>query len=194
MVSEQSDAKTATIDELEQAVQKLTEDNKELSDELAAYQGSSGASKASDGLMKAVRAYIENPDDIETIATYLEELEENEAADGEEQEEVQKSEAFTALYNKLIETVGADLAAHYYDSGYSSYRAEDYEAAIPDLQRAYEYDETNGDALFNLANSYRRSNDEVKAKEVYAMVIDHFPGTELANRSETSLAEINNAE
>ena len=191
MVSEQSDAKTATIDELEQTAQKLTEENKELMDELAAYEGSSGASKAADGLMKAVRAYIENPADIETIASCLEELEEVEA---DEEEEEQRTAEFTALYDKLIEMVGAELAIYYYNAGFSSYRIEDYEAAIPNLQRAYQYNETNVDALFNLANSYRRSNDEVKAKEIYAMVIDNFPGTELANRSETSLAEINNAE
>ena len=194
MVSEQSDAKTATIDEQEQVIQKLTEEKAQLSDELAAYQGSSGNVKATDGLMMAVRAYLENPEDIETIASCLEELEEDGEDKADETAKEQKSESFTALYNKLIETVGADLAAFYYNSGYSSYRAEDYEAAIPDLQRAYEYDETNGDALFNLGNSYRRSGDDDKAKEVYAMVIDNFPETELANRSETNLAEINNAE
>ena len=48
--------------------------------------------------------------------------------------------------------------------------------------------------MFNIGNSYRRSGDDDKAKEVYAMVIDNFPETELANRSETNLAEINNAE
>lgn len=193
IVSEQLDTKTARIDELEQAVQKLTDENKSISDELASYQESGADSKAADGLMKAVRAYIENPGDIEMMASCLEELEE-ETAEGEEKEEEQRTEAFTALYDKLIEIVGPSLATYYYNAGNSSYRAEDYETAIPNLQRAYQYDETNADALFNLGNSYRRSNDEVKAKEIYAMVIDNFPGTELANRSETSLAEINNAE
>lgn len=194
MVSEQSDAKTATIDEQEQVIQKLTEEKTQLSDELAAYQGASGNVKATDGLMMAARAYLESPEDIAAIASCLEQLEEDGTDEADEAAEEQKSEAFMALYDKLIEAVGADLASYYYNAGYSSYRAEDYEAAIPNLQRAYEYDETNGDALFNLGNSYRRSGDEDSAKEVYAMVMDNFPGTELANRSETNLAEINNAE
>lgn len=193
VVSEQSDAKTATIDELEQKVQKLTEENTTLSDELASYNGTNGTLKATDGLMLAVNAYMEAPDDIEAIAGYLEALE---AQDGEnaEEEEAQKTEAFTALYDKLIELTGADLADYYFNAGNASYRAEDFEAAIPNLIRAYQYDETNGDALFYLGNCYRSSGDDDKAKGTYAMVIDNFPGTEIANRSETNLAEINNAE
>ncbi len=189
-VSEQLDGKTATIDELEQKVQKLTEENTSLSDELASYQGTNGTLKATDGLMMAVSAYMENPGDIETIASYLEALEEKD----EEEEETQKTEAFTELYDKLLELVGADLVTYYYNAGYSSYRSEDFEAAIPNLLRAYQYDNKNGDALFYLGNCYRRTGDDDKAKETYAMVIDNFPDTEIANRSETNLAEINNAE
>ena len=37
-----------------------------------------------------------------------------------------------------------------------------------------------------------RSGDTDRAKEVYAQVIDNFPGTNRASRSETYLAEINN--
>lgn len=186
-VSEQSDAKTATIDELEQKVQKLTDENTGLKDELASYQGSNGTVKATDGLMLAVGAYMENPEDIESIAKYMEALDEGE-------EETQRTEAFTVLYDKLMELVGTQLVEFYYNAGYESYRAEDYEAAIPNLLRAYQYDNTNGDALFYLGICYQESGDENKAKEAYAMVIDDFPGTEIANKSETYLAEINNAE
>ena len=188
-VSEQLDTKTATIDELEQKVQKLTEENTALSDELASYQGTDGTLKATDGLMLAASAYMENPEDIENIAAYMEALDTE-----DEEEETQKTETYTVLYDRLIEVVGADLAKFYYDAGYGSYRSEDFEAAIPNLQRAYQYDNTNGDALYYLGNCYRRTDEGDKAKETYAMVIDNFPGTEIANRSETSLAEINNAE
>ena len=186
-VSEQSDAKTATIDELEQKVQKLTEENSGLKEELSSYQGSDGTVKATDGLMLAVSAYMKDPEDIETIAKYMEALDEGEA-------ETQHTEAFTVLYDKLMELVGTQLVEFYYNAGYASYRAEAYEEAIPNLLRAYQYDNTNGDALFYLGICYQRSGDETKAKEAYAMVIDDFPGTEIANRSETYLAEINNAE
>ncbi len=191
VVSEQSDAKTASIDELEQKVQKLTDDNTQLTEELAAYRGTDGTIKATDGLMMAVGAYLETPEDIATIATYLEALE-NESET--EDEALYKTDSFVTLYNDFINLVGGNLATYYYDKGYESYRGENFEAAIPDLENAYKYNPENGDALFYLGNSYRKNNNNDKAKEVYAQVIDNFSGTERASRSETYLAEINNAE
>ena len=193
VVSEQSDAKTATIDELEQKVQNLTDSQERLQEELAAYQGTNGEIKATDGLMMAVNAYLEDPEDIETIASYLEILEENEESLTEEVGR-EKSESFTALYNKLLELLGTGLVDYYYNIGYESYRAENYEEAIPNLERAYRYDNTKAEALFYLGNSYHRNGDDNKAKETYALVMDYFPDTEFANKSETYLAEINNAE
>ena len=60
------------------------------------------------------------------------------------------------------------------------------------FRSAYRYNNTNVDALFYLGNAYRQSGDNDKAKEVYAQVIDNFPNTNRANRSEAYLAEINN--
>ena len=141
----------------------------------------------------AVNAYLEDPEDIETIASYLEILEENEESLTEEVGR-EKSESFTALYNKLLELLGTGLVDYYYNIGYESYRAENYEEAIPNLERAYRYDNTKSEALFYLGNSYHRNGDDNKAKETYALVMDYFPDTEFANKSETYLAEINNAE
>ncbi len=186
VVSEQSDAKTATIDELQQKVQSLSDENTRLSEELTSYQGTDGALQATDGLMMAVSAYLTNPEDIETVAGYMEALEEKEG------EEVNKTASFENLQENFLTLVGEKLATHYYDIGYESYRDEDYESAIPNLERAYSYNVTNGDALFYLGNSYRRSGNDDKAKEIYAKVIDEFPDTQKARDAETYLAEINN--
>lgn len=186
VVSEQSDAKTATIDELQQKIQSLTDENAELAEEVSSYQGTDGALKATDGLMMAVSAYFANPEDIEAIAVYMEALE------AEEDEPVNRTASFTNLEENFLELVGIQLSAYYYEMGYASYRSDNYEEAIPNLRRAYRYDETNGDALFYMGNSYRRCGDNDTAKEIYAKVIDDFPGTEKARSSETYLAEINN--
>lgn len=190
-VSEQSDAKTATIDELEQKVQKLTDDNQSLQEELGTYVGTDGTLRASDALMMALDAYMKNKDDIASIATYMEALE---LEDSNEESSKYKTEAFTTLYHDFVELVGAQLAAYYYNLGYESYKADNYEEAIPNLARAYQFDQTNSEALFYLGNSYRRNNEEDKAKEIYAQVMDQFPDTERANKAETYLAEINNAD
>ncbi len=186
VVSEQSDAKTATIDELNQKVQSLSDANITLKEELQSYQGTDGALKATDGLMMAVSTYLANPEDIETIAVYMESLE------AEEGDDVTRTASFDTLESSFLTLVSPQLATYYYDIGYTSYRSDDYEGAIPNLERVYRYDNTNGDALFYLGNCYRRTGDNDKAKEIYAQVIDAFPGTEKARNSETYLAEINN--
>lgn len=189
VVSEQSDAKTATIDELEQQIQKLTDENEKLMQELGSYQGTDDTIKATDSLMQAVSTYLQDPEDIEAIAGALEALENR-----EEQEEEVKTEAYQVLYQDLINVVGEKLVDYYYKEGYARYREEDFESAIPNLQYAYKYDHTNKEALYYLGEAYRKSGNADKAKEIHAMVIDNFPGTEFAGRSETSLAQINNAE
>lgn len=185
-VSEQSDAKTATIDELTQKVKSLTDENQRLLEDLSAYDGTDGVIKSTDGLMMAVNAYLSDPDDVETIADYMEAFETEEGA-----EEEKRTESFEKLYAQFVEVIGEKLAAYYYNLGNTSYREESFEEAIPYLIRAFRYDETNVDALFYLANSYRETGDTDKAREIYAQVVDNFPNTDRANKSQTALAEIN---
>lgn len=185
-VSEQSDAKTATINEQQQEIQALTNAKTALEEELASLQGTDGTPQATDALMMAVNSYLIDPADIETIAVYMESTE---PVEGEEEV---TTASFKTLEATLLSLVGEQLASYYYEAGYSSYRAENFKEAIPDLERAYRYNETNVDALFYLANSYRRTENNDKAKELYGQIIDEFPDTERASRSEDYLAEINN--
>jgi Flp pilus assembly protein TadD len=188
-VSEQSDAKTATIDELQQQLDELTTANSELEQNLSQYMGTDGTLQSADSLMKAAGAYLENPDEVIAVADYLEEIETEDL-----DEESSSSEAFETLYNTLFTLIGPSVSASYYDEGYEAYRQEDYEDAIPFLEKAVRYDATNGDALYNLANSYYRAGQEDQAKEAYSQVIELFPGTEKARRSESYVAEIENEE
>lgn len=186
VVSEQLDAKTATINEMEQQIRELTESNDGLQTELDGYVGTDGAIQADEKLMTAANAYLENEGDVKAVAQSLDEIDIEELGDS-------ASEGFKTLYGTMTALVGPELARTYYEEGYSSYRQEQYAKAIPNLAKAYQYDATNGDALYYLANSYRQTNNIEKAKEAYAEVIELFPGTEKASRSETYLAEINNS-
>jgi Flp pilus assembly protein TadD len=188
-VSEQSDAKTATIDELQQQLNELTEANGELEQELSGYMGTDGSLQSADSLMKAAGAYLTDPEDVTAVADYLEEIETEES-----DEESSSSEAFDNLYDTLLTLAGPAISESYYSEGYEAYRQEDYENAIPYLEKAVKYDAANGDALYNLANSYYRAGQEDLAREAYLQVIDLFPGTEKANRSEGYVAEIENEE
>lgn len=186
VVSEQSDSKTATIGELEQQVKDLTESEAELQTRLDGYVGTDGTLQAADRLLGAADAYLTDAADIMAVSEMLDGI------DMEEQTDL-ASEEFKALYNTLMGLVGPELAKTCYEEGHKAYTQEKYADAIPNLAKAYQYDPTNGDALFYLANSYRRTNNTAKAKDAYAEVIKLFPGTEKASRSETYLAELNNA-
>ena len=188
-VSEQSDAKTATIDELQQQVNELTKKNGDLQQDLEAYLGTDGKLRSVESLLKAADAYLTNPEEVTVVADYLEEIvqDDTEGGDG-------NSESFEDLYNTLLALVGPSVAQAYYDDGYEAYRQENYADAILNLEKAFKYDAANGDALYNLANSYYRSGEEEKAKDAYLQVIELFPNTEKASKSEAFLEEMENAE
>lgn len=189
IVSEQSDAKTATIDELEQQLASLREDNSTLEQDLEAFMGRDGSLQSYDILAKAADAYLTDPEDIPAVADYLDEV--TEQADEEENE---KSEAFEKLYNTLLALVGPSAADSYYKIGYEDYKREDYEAAIPNLEKASMYDARNGEALYYLANCYNSVGRTKEAKEAYRKVIELFPGTVKATKSTAFLAELESGE
>ncbi len=188
-VSEQSDAKTATIDELQQQVNELTKKNGDLQQDLEAYLGTDGKLRSVESLLKAADAYLTNPEEVTVVADYLEEIvqDDTEGGDG-------NSESFEDLYNTLLALVGPSVAQAYYDDGYEAYRQENYADAILNLEKAFKYDAANGDALYNLANSYYRTGEEEKAKDAYRQGIELFPNTEKASKSEAFLEEMENAE
>ncbi len=185
-VSEQSDAKTATIDELQQQLSELQTQNDTLQQDLSAYMGKDGTLQSVESLMKAAGAYLTDPEDVTTVADYLDAIEGEEAEEGEHE----NSEAFDNLYNTLYALVGPQIAESYDENGHNAFWAGNYEDAIPNLAKAYQYDPTNGQALFDLANSYYRLGDEAKAKELYEEVIRLFPNTEKADKSRNTLAQI----
>ena len=184
-VSEQSDAKSATIDEQQLRISELTEENDNLQQDLQAYLGTDGTLQSVDSLMKAASAYLTEPEEVTVVADYLEEIERV-----DEEEETSNSEAFESLYNTLLALVGPSIAESYYNDGYDAYRQENYEDAIPNLEKAFKYDATNGEALYNLANAYYRAGEEDKARTAYLQIIELFPGTEKASKSEAFLEEM----
>ena len=184
-VSEMSDAKTATIDELQLQVNELTQRGEDLQQDLEAYLGTDGKLRSVESLLKAADAYLTNPEEVTVVADHLEEI----VQEGAE-ETVDNSESFESLYNTLLALVGPSVSKAYYDDGYEAFRQENYDDAIPNLEKAFKYDAANGDALYNLANSYYRSGDMEKAREAYRQVIELFPGTEKANRSEGYFEEM----
>lgn len=183
-VSEQSDVKTSKIEELQLQVEALNESNTKLQSQVDTYEGSDGALQASDNLLKAANMYIDNPSDVEEIADILAAINIEELGD-------KASAEFKDLYQKLMGDVGPKVSRYYYNSGYSAYKKGDYSKAITDLTKAFEFDSTNSDALYNLANAYSKNGDITNAKKFYAQVSELFPDTDKAKKAEDNLAELN---
>lgn len=182
-VSEQSDAKTATIDELTQQIEELTQGKETLEKNLQGYLGTDGVLQSVELLLSAANTYLSNPEDVTAVAEYLEEIEKDSATE-------ERSEAFNELYQTLMQLVGSSIAEAYYNDGYEAYRQENYEDAVPNLEKAYKYDPTNGEALYHLANSYNKLGRLDEARTAYEKIIELFPDTEKANKAQNFLAEM----
>ncbi|MDC7294366.1 MULTISPECIES: tetratricopeptide repeat protein [unclassified Butyrivibrio] len=185
-ISEESDSKSAQLVDYEQQIGNLQKQVEELQSQVTGYEGVDSTSAAMNSLMEATALYINDPSDIEGMAGALEHLD-LDAID----ENV--SAEFMSLYNSLMSLVGPQLATSYYNTGYEAYKAEDYDTAVANLSKAYQYDNTNVNTLYYLGNSYNAQGDTDKAKEIYDKVITDFPGTQSAQAAETKLAEINNS-
>lgn len=184
-VSEQSDVKTSTIADLQQQVDTLTASNAELTTQVSSYEGDNGTLQASNSLLKAADLYIADASDVTIIANVLATIDEEAMGDT-------ASKEFKQLYDALMADVGPKVSESYYSTGYAAYKKSDYTTAITDLTKAFEFDNTNGEALYNLANAYNKNGDVTNAKKTYAQVIELFPDTERAKRAKDSIAQLNN--
>ena len=181
-VSEQLDVKTAQITDLEQQVKTLTDEKEKLSTQLEGYTGKNGAMTAVDSLLNAVNTYLTTPANVQTIADYLDTIDTTTLEQG--------SETFHAVYDFLLNQIGTSVGQSYYETGMTAYQSDNFEDAISNLTKAYAYDNTNGDALYNLGNAYRKSEDSENALKIYEQVIELFPDTEKANRSQSFINDL----
>lgn len=183
VVSEQLDAKTVEVNELNALIEEIKAENSALSDNLNSAQGNNTVITANTSLIEAATMFINNTGDEMDIAESLELIDvsyvENEA-----------TESFKNLYTTLKENIAQVVAEKSHDLGYEAFRGEDYSTAIKELERSFGYDSSNGEVLFKLANAYNKSGDTRKAIEVYEQVIELFPDTDKAKKSQNYIKEI----
>ncbi len=181
-IGEQLDEKNSTINALEQDKNSLTAKVDKLENELATYTGEGGAISSMDNLLNAAMAYLSNPEDTTTVASYLDLIDEGFVDTS--------TETFREVYNMLRTRIGSTVGGTYFEEGMRAYQNEQYDEAIENLSKAYAYDSSNVDALYNLANAYRKTGDNVNAISNYQTLVDNFPDTELATRSQSFLNEL----
>lgn len=185
-ISEESDSKSAQINDYQQQITKLESQVKDLQNTVTDYEGVDSTSAAMNSLMKATGIFINDSSDLEGIAAALEKLDLDAISND-------VSPEFTELYNTLMSLVGPQLATAYYNTGYEAYKAKDYPTAITNLAKAYQYDNNSVNIVYYLGNSYYANGDIDKAKTIYDIVVTNFPDTQSAAAAQTKLAEINNS-
>ena len=181
-IGEELDSKNSEINALEQERNSLNSKVEKLENELASYTGEGGTISAVDSLLNAAVTYMNNPGDTAGVTAYLDQIDEGFLD--------QSSDTFKGLYSELLGKVGPTAGVTYYEEGIRAYQNDNYDEAVSKLTKAYIYDNTNIDALFNLANAYRKAGDKVNAIANYQTLVDSFPDTDLATRAQSYLNEL----
>ena len=183
IVSENSDAKTATISELEQQLSKLQDENTTYQEQIANLTGANGAGTSADLLFQAAAIYINDKTNLEALQEALLKID-------VEFVNTEASEAFKNVYQIMMQDVGEEIATGLMDSGTLALNQNDYTAAIESLQKAWHFNQGDSRILYQLAQAYRLAEDTEKAKETYEQVITLFPDSDDAVKAQEYLDEM----
>ncbi len=100
------------------------------------------------------------------------------------------------VYDTISASVNEEYLSAAYSAGYSAYNSGNYDEAITNFLKIMELDETyqNGNALYYLAQAYRRNGDNENAITYFQKVISLYPDTERASNAETYIAQLSEDE
>lgn len=203
-VSEQADAKNASIQEKDQQIENLTSEKTALEEELEQYKSSEGSVSVNDALFAAVDAYLQDDSDIASISESFSSIDYESVADT-------ASEQFKTLYEDLYTRIRPQMMSQYYETGYTAYQQSDYVSAIDNLTKAVQYGDKEedsseyADAVFYLADSYymqyksadnnqksKFTENITKAQQGFTQVSTEFQDLRIANTADAKLEEIRN--
>lgn len=166
-------SKNQTISALEAQIDDMTT---QITDAKNSEEGYQSRINSHEQLLQAYIAYVEQ--DTEAAGTALGNVNPEYLGDESKQ-----------IYDTINAEVNAEYIRTLYNTGTSAYSAQEYEEAIENLVKVIEMNETyeNGNALYYLAQSYRRNDDLATAKIYYQKVVDLYPGTERAATAQNYL-------
>lgn len=159
-------SKNQTISSLEDEIEELTaqieasmNSESDASNKIATYEQ----------LLVAYQAYVAT--DVETAGNALGNIDAAYLSDGAKQ-----------IYDTVNTAVNAEYMATLYQTGYTAYTNQDFVKAIEDLTKIVTIDEMyeNGNAIYYLAQAYRKNQDMDNAKIYYQRVVELLPDTDRA--------------
>lgn len=168
-ISNESDAKTARIHELEDQITGLQSDIEELQGRIEGFVGADGTLDSIEKLLEMTAAYLETGD---VFAAESELAAISQSVD---------MDAMTAGYGRLhqavFDAIKPELATAYFNQGSNYYKIAEYGEAVESLLVAVEYNAEDVEALYMLGEAYRMNGDEENAVAIYDKVMELFPGT-----------------
>ena len=143
--SDQLESKTAALSSLQSEMDTLKAES-----EAAVKAAGEAADKlaSQEELLKAYRLFTET--DMAGALEQLEQIDKETLTDDGK-----------VIYDSLFAQVGEEAIKDLYKAGYDAYRAREYETAVENLQRCYDLNNENQDALYFLARSYHGAGDTV---------------------------------
>ena len=168
--------KNQTIKSLEEQVDALSGD---VESAQADMKNRDAAVSASEALLTAYDAYIN--ENIELAGDTLEGIDEKLLSDNGRK-----------IIKTLREQVNQQYLTKAYEAGMQAYNSYNNEEAIAQLSKVVAMDESyeDGNALYNLAQAYRKVDDWQNAVDTYAKVVSLFPDSSLAYNASRYVTQI----
>lgn len=101
-------------------------------------------------------------------------------------------DASKTIYDTINQQISASYVSSLFTDGKKAYNQGDYATATQDLQKVVDSDATyqNGDAVYFLAQAYRKNGDNANAQKYYQMMVTNYPNTSRAKSSQTYLNQL----
>ncbi|MDF2472922.1 MAG: hypothetical protein K0R21_704 [Anaerocolumna sp.] len=184
---EQLSKQTQTISSLENENQNLQAQITQLKSDLDGFQGEAANGNAYDELFTAASVYLtelakDNARDIDYVKVA--------DALGKVNYDTLEKQGSKDLYNAIKEGVFVQASEILYDDGHDLYTGGDYENALTSLEKAYQYDPDNVNAIYFIGRSYHQQGDYDKAKEYYTILTENFSDSSRAKEAKDRLAEL----
>lgn len=181
-ISNESDIKTARIQELETQMAGLQSELSELEGQIQGFVGEDGTLQSIERLLETAASYLETKD-IFAAETALNSL--YEAVNVESM-----TEGYGRLCQALLTAIGPDLAAAYYTQGSNYFTLGEYDSAVTSFGLAVQYNAQDVESLYMLGESYRMNNNNEEAIATYDKVMELFPGTWRASSARQSKSRL----
>ena len=184
IANENKEAQSATIATLNNEIAVLKQEREAVIAQYGDLYTGEDNSEAVSSLLRAVATYLENTNNTSAVMPYLDVCVKNEDFF------MENDNAILGLYNRMKALCSPEFAESHYRKGLSLYEAHKYEDAIQEFELAVSYYDGNANSTYYLGSAYDLSGNKDKAKEVYQIVINKFPGSQRATQAKRALSGI----